>query len=514
MDIKQSGVIECDKNGRIKGIQSGGYADITCKSKWNTVSDTIRVYCVKPLTQPKNSGFVKSVTSIYCEPNTNKLLTFYFYLDLSMFFHFLTIAFTFLNSSNSISNAPYFFIGGKCKIMGTYDSFCYIRLSNYDGFVKYTALKEKFNQFLNLSATDMDVWGDGVVYSAKTLSAIYEGEVDSWTVADESIATYDETTKQVVCHKPGTTTITASADGMTATCTIHSLYKWPQTWTGKTNKTTNLYKAEGSEYKSNTSISESKEFIVYGDTGGSDGWAYGNVKGTTNWGYVPIEDISAKGTISQYNDLNWTWPVDDIKNGESQTAKARYITSPYGWRDTDPERHRGIDITAGPDNEAGGYEVVSAFAGTVIYVYDISSGYKSCGNCVAIRSDEKDPVTGQYFVAIYMHLKSKPEVNRNQKIPANFLLGYVGNTGKSNGSHLHFEVNNQNLSYGQKLYYDEAKEHEKVFSIVINPVFFYMDEYNLPEGNSEKITINPTCEAMNYRKPFWYGDDVKETKEP
>ena len=26
-------VIECDKNGRIKGIQAGGYANITCKSK-------------------------------------------------------------------------------------------------------------------------------------------------------------------------------------------------------------------------------------------------------------------------------------------------------------------------------------------------------------------------------------------------------------------------------------------------------------------------------------------------
>ena len=74
-----------------------------------------------------------------------------------------------------------------------------------------------------------------------------------------------------------------------------------------------------------------------------------------------------------------------------------------------------------------------------------------------------------------MHLKSKPEVMRNQEINANTLLGYVGNTGNSRGSHLHFEVNNQNLSYGQKLYYGNDSDKEMIFGSHINPIFFYMD---------------------------------------
>lgn len=53
-----------------------------------------------------------------------------------------------------------------------------------------------------------------------------------------------------------------------------------------------------------------------------------------------------------------------------------------------------------------------------------------------------------------------------------------------------------------------------VFGSVINPLFFYMNYYNLPESNSGKIKINPTCDAMDYRKPLWYGDDIKESKKP
>ena len=192
----------------------------------------------------------------------------------------------------------------------------------------------------------------------------------------------------------------------------------------------------------------------------------------------------------------------------------------YGWRDDDPIKHKGIDITNGISsssdfaNSIDGYEVVSAFTGKVVFVHDNSTGYKSCGNCVAIRSNEKDPITGKYYVAIYMHLKNKPNVNRNQEVSANTLLGYVGDTGNSGGSHLHFEVNNQNLSYGQKIYYEDNPNKEMVFGSVINPLFFYMNYYNLPEDDSDKIKINSSCAAMNYRKPLWYGDDIKESKKP
>lgn len=515
-------VIECDKNGRIKGIQAGGYANITCKSKWNNnISDTIKVYCVKPLAQPIKSGFEHFLVRIYAQPSTSEFLSTYinwFYL----WDYFISLCKEILRigavAPLPISNALPSVSTGNCTVYGQNGKWCYIRLNDdvsLDGFVQYTTLTKEIPSFLYLNKDRIIVYSDGVHRDDAILKAEYNGNV-TWTVSDDTKIDFNRTTGQITGNSPGVVTITAkTADGMSQKCKVISVYKWPQSWNVTPSTDIQFYVAP---YTLNKSVVQKtdKSFHVVGDMGDNSNWCLVNngSESSPSYHFAKIDDFSTKGTISQYNNLNWQWPVTDVKNGIIQSVKPRYITSPYGWRDTDPERHRGIDITAGPNNETEGYEVVSAFAGTVIYVYDISSGYKSCGNCVAIRSNEKDPVTGQYFVAIYMHLKSKPEVNRNQKIPANFLLGYVGNTGNSKGSHLHFEVNNQNLSYGQRLYYDEAKKHEKVFGIVINPVFLYMDEYNLPEDNSKKITMNSTCEAMKYRKPFWYGDDIKETKEP
>ncbi len=85
---------------------------------------------------------------------------------------------------------------------------------------------------------------------------------------------------------------------------------------------------------------------------------------------------------------------------------------------------------------------------------------------------------------------------------------------------MHFEVNNQNLSYGETLYYENEPKKQIVFGCHINPLFFYMDYYlteedsEKPKDDPEKITINNTCAAMRYRKPLWYGDDIKESKKP
>ncbi len=521
-------VISCTDDGRITGVSAGGYADITCKAKFGSETDKIRVYCVESAGEPVKSGFINLFTPIYAAPTTSKVVAWYFdfYAIVRFFGEVIFPALKYLTPPATTASAnEMMFFYSECEVLGRYNSYAYITFKNgdeeRDGFVKYSRLSNTPKGFLKLSTKNMNVWGDGIAYSGKTLTSDYKGEI-KWEVTDENIVDFNDKTGQVKGLKPGKTTITATAEGMTAKCTVYSLYKWLQTWKTKTNCDTSLYITDASEYKVTKTLPISTPFEVFGDNGSSDGWAYGcaTINGVYHWGYIPISHLSTKGTISQYSNLNWVWPVKDVKNGVTQTTKARYISSPYGWRDTDPAQHKGVDITNGVssnldfDNSVDGYEVVSAFAGKVIYVYDISLGYKSCGNCVAIRSNEKDPITGKYYVAIYMHLKSKPSVRENQNISANTLLGYVGNTGNSGGSHLHFEVNNQNLSYGQKIYYENNSDKEMVFGSVINPLFFYMNYYNLPESNSGKIKINPTCDAMNYRKPLWYGDDIKESKKP
>ena len=498
-------VISCTDDGVITGLTAGKYADITCKAKFGSESDKIRVYCVESTGPAVKSGFDSISTPIYEAPKVSNIVAWYF--DLFPLFREMLILiaevwFVLKIPTTTADANEMILFNSKCTVLGKYDSYAYITFDNgsgeRDGFVKYTRLTNPPEGFLKLSAKNMDVWGNGYVNTNKKLTSNYKGKNKvHWDVADESIAEINEETGQVTGKKPGKTTITATADGMTAECTIHSLYRWPQTWKTKTNCNTNLYRADTSEYVITNYMPKGTVFEVFGDNGTSDGWAYGcaTINGKNCWGYVPIDKVSTKGTISQYNNLNWPWPVVT----PSGKNKADYIYSPYGRRNRGTGMHKGIDITTGNSSEINGYEVISAFSGTVNYVSrneDLLWGY-----CVAITSDEtiKDPISGKRFVAIYMHLKNKPEFFVGQTVKAKALLGYVGTTGDSDGYHLHFEVNNQMGSIYEIDGEEYSEAGRKSFNSLINPVFFYMDDgirYN-PESAAEKY----------YYKTYWYGND-------
>lgn len=98
------------------------------------------------------------------------------------------------------------------------------------------------------------------------------------------------------------------------------------------------------------------------------------------------------------------------------------ITSQFGWRKYRP--HYGTDI----DLEIGD-TVVSAFDGMVRIAKSHVHGY---GNVVIIRHDNG-------LETVYAHL-SKLLVDPGQKIKAGEILGLGGNTGRSYGAHLHFEI--------------------------------------------------------------------------
>lgn len=104
------------------------------------------------------------------------------------------------------------------------------------------------------------------------------------------------------------------------------------------------------------------------------------------------------------------------------------VTSEYGER-VNPvtyeySMHYGIDLGA-PSGES----VYSVEAGTVVEV-----GYNDvAGNNVKIQHP------GGVFTR-YLHLSSIG-VTQGQEVPAGFLIGAVGSTGRSTGPHLHFEIN-------------------------------------------------------------------------
>jgi murein DD-endopeptidase MepM/ murein hydrolase activator NlpD len=117
------------------------------------------------------------------------------------------------------------------------------------------------------------------------------------------------------------------------------------------------------------------------------------------------------------------------------------MASGYGWR-TDPftkawKRHWGMDFTA-----PQGTPVYATGDGKVTRADNAATGYGK-----HIRIDH-----GFGYVSLYAHL-SKYNVRRGQKVKRGDLIGFVGNTGRSQAPHLHYEI----LKNGRK----------------INPINFY-----------------------------------------
>lgn len=503
-------IISCTKEGLIKGVSANGYADITCKARFGDAKDTIRIYCAESIGGYYRDDLTDWIVQIYDQPETGVSSTLYFnYTKLMTEFMEFWMG---LLSKAPIPLLPILRVNdisaGPCEVRGRYGKFAYVVVytesGGADGFVKFTKLKKASSYFLSLSAEDMDVWANGYSYPHRKLTTQYKGTV-KWDVADDTIVDFNDETGQITAYKPGRTTITATAGDMKRTCTIHALYRWPQQWTAKTNQDTSLYKAKGTGYVVSRDLAAGKNFVVWGDVGSSEGWAYGNIEGTDYWGYVPISHISTKGTISQYRNLAWCWPVvtPEGKN------KANFISSPYGKRDAEPTMHKGFDITTGIREEIAGYDVVAAFDGKIIYI-----GYsESTGHCVGIQSEKPDPISGEKMVAFYMHLNEIPCVEYGQKVKGGKCLGHVGDTGNSGGYHLHFEVNNKNASIG------DGSTARKYYKNLINPLFFFTDYTNnyvigiesdkRIEGNENKIIIDKYCSTVvSHLGAYWYGDDT------
>ncbi|USK67770.1 M23 family metallopeptidase [Peribacillus frigoritolerans] len=101
------------------------------------------------------------------------------------------------------------------------------------------------------------------------------------------------------------------------------------------------------------------------------------------------------------------------------------FTSGYGSRWG--KLHAGIDLA----NPAANVPIVAAADGTVIRSY-YSSSY---GNVVFVSHN----IEGKVYTTLYAHMESRL-VSNGQSISKGQQIGYMGNTGRSTGKHLHFEI--------------------------------------------------------------------------
>ncbi|WP_408007787.1 murein hydrolase activator EnvC family protein [Pseudalkalibacillus sp. A8] len=101
-----------------------------------------------------------------------------------------------------------------------------------------------------------------------------------------------------------------------------------------------------------------------------------------------------------------------------------YFTSGFGQRWG--RMHPGIDIARG-----GTVPVVASASGTVIKSY-YSSSY---GNVIFIAHY----LNGQTYTTVYAHLRER-HVGNGASVKKGKSIGIMGNTGRSTGQHLHFEI--------------------------------------------------------------------------
>lgn len=163
-------------------------------------------------------------------------------------------------------------------------------------------------------------------------------------------------------------------------------------------------------------------------------------------GIIDIEDIvqinvgSNQSIFSSVSgSIKYWWPVDSTKSS---------ISSPYGYRN-DPQNgtktmHNGIDIITG--DGPGVVNIIAADNGTVttvntgcpttISLNDENTSDEECGGkygnyIIITHPDQK--------VTVYAHLYSV-SVSNGAEVSKGQVIGTMGSSGKSTGTHLHFEV--------------------------------------------------------------------------
>jgi flagellar protein FlgJ len=178
---------------------------------------------------------------------------------------------------------------------------------------------------------------------------------------------------------------------------------------------------------------------------------------------VAAAQAAAAARAVSRSDSTLTMPLEEAKT-----------TSGYGWRN-DPlgagrKFHAGVDLRA-----AYGTEVPAAAAGEVTFAGD-QSGY---GTTVVVRH-------GDGFETRYAHLSST-DVQTGDQVQAGQSVGRVGNSGRSTGPHLHFEVRRN----GQQVDPAAVTGADPATFKFVSGVDDSLHERMLPGGTLVSLTADP-----------------------
>ena len=191
-------------------------------------------------------------------------------------------------------------------------------------------------------------------------------------------------------------------------------------------------------------------------------WAAPTYDDYQTW-YYTEEGSSDSGSSDSnpYSTLGWNYIFDDLTNS-------------FGYYGYNPPSHYGIDVIC---NE--GIPIYSPANATVYAVggkvrqspdnpnADISGTAPgtTMGYYVVLKMDDLDPRTEKPLYVRFLHMQDIPPVSYGARVHAGTLLGYVGNTGRSDVAHLHLDINTKN----NYQYSGEGFSNDNT----INPVNFF-----------------------------------------
>lgn len=177
--------------------------------------------------------------------------------------------------------------------------------------------------------------------------------------------------------------------------------------------------------------------------------------------------------LSAMEDTVWVCVIDD-ENNEFCMPHPGMVTSTFKYRGK--RFHYGIDV----DLETGD-TLVAAFNGIVRYAEFNEGGF---GNLVIIRHYNG-------LETYYAHL-SELLVVANQEVNAGDVIGLGGNTGKSYGDHLHFEVR----IYGNALDPEEIINFENQ-TLKKNNLLIYSDMFKHNSKSYKKSSSSGSSSSSN-----------------
>ncbi len=135
-----------------------------------------------------------------------------------------------------------------------------------------------------------------------------------------------------------------------------------------------------------------------------------------------FEESQSKGVnLAEFKSMVFEDIALDLRTENSHYPADGHVTSPYGWRRS--RMHTGTDLKV-----QVGDDIYAAFDGVV----RLAKYYGAYGNCLVIRHYNG-------LETLYAHA-SKLLVGVNDVVKAGDVVALGGNTGRSTGSHLHFEV--------------------------------------------------------------------------